>query len=107
MLIKDEPINFPIWAASHLPEMKFPKSVEEWEYSFRLISQFFEWIASYELWANWIMGSSYRESYLKGWDQSIVSGDEMSWAWNKVADFFSQHLEFQEKPKRYLFQDQW
>ena len=107
MLIKDEPINFPIWAASHLPEMKFPKSVEEWEYSFRLISEFFEWIASYELWANWIMGSSYRESYLKGWDQSIVSGDEMSWAWNKVADFFSQHLEFQEKPKRYLFQDQW
>ena len=63
-------------------EIKFPKSVEEWEYSFSLISEFFEWIASYEQWAKWFMGSSYRKAGLKDWDQSRVSGDEISWAWN-------------------------
>ena len=106
MLIKDEPLNFPIWASSHLPAMKYPESVEEWEYSFSLISEFFEWIASYEQWANWTMGSSYRKACLKDWDHSIVAGDEMSWAWDKVADFFSKHLRFHEKSKIYLFQDQ-
>ena len=105
-LIKDEPLNFPIWDLSHLPEMKFPESVEEWEYSFRLISDFFEWIASYEQWANWIMGSSYRENCLKNWDQSIVSGDEMSWAWNKVADFFSKHLSSHKNQKINSFSGQ-
>ena len=104
-LIKDEPLNFPIWDLSHLPEMKFPESVEEWEYSFRLISEFFEWIASYEQWANWIMGNSYREAYLNDWGQSIVSGNEMSWAWNKVADFFIKQLGFHEKSKKYLLQN--
>ena len=106
-LIKDELLNFPICAPSNLPEMKYPESVEEWEYCFRLISEFFEWIASYELWVNWIMGGSYRKTCLKGWDQSIVSGDEMSWAWNKVAEFFSKNLEFHEKSKKYLFQNHW
>tara|TARA_Y100001936_G_C15958269_1_gene604140 strand:+ start:173 stop:832 length:660 start_codon:yes stop_codon:yes gene_type:complete len=105
-IIKDESLNFPILAPSNLPEMKFPENVEEWEYSFRLISEFFEWIASYEQWANWIMGSSYRKAYLKDWDQPIVSSDEMSWAWNKVADFFRKHLGYHEKSKNYLFQDQ-
>ena len=102
-LIKDEPLNFPIWATSQLPEMKFPESVEEWEYSFRLISEFFEWIASYEQWANWIMGSSYRENCLKNWDQSIVSGDEMSWAWNKVADYFNKQLSSHKNQNNYSF----
>ena len=106
-LIKNELLNFPICAPSNLPELKYPESGEEWEYCFRLISEFFEWIASYELWVNWIMGSSYRKTCLKDWDQSIVSGDEMSWAWNKVADFFSKNLEFHEKPKKYLFQNHW
>ena len=106
-LIKDELLNFPICAPSNLPEMKYPESVEDWDYCFRLISEFFEWIASYELWVNWIMGSSYRKTCLKDWDQSIVSSDEMSWAWNKVADFFSKNLEFHEKSKKYLFQNHW
>ena len=106
-LIKDELLNFPICAPSNLSEMKYPESVEEWEYCFRLISEFFEWIASYELWVNWIMGGSYRKTCLKDWDQSIVSGDEMSWAWNKVADFFSKNLELHEKSKKYLFQNHW
>ena len=106
-LIKDELLNFPICAPSNLPEMKYPESVEDWDYCFRLISEFFEWIASYELWVNWIMGSSYRKTCLKNWDQSIVSSDEMSWAWNKVADFFSKNLEFHEKSKKYLFQNHW
>jgi hypothetical protein len=105
-LIKDGSINFPIWAPSHLPEIKFPKSVEEWEYSFRLMSNFFEWIARYEQWVNWTMGSSYREACLKDWDQSIVSGDEMPWAWSKVSNFFSKHLGFHEKSTEDIFQDQ-
>ena len=107
MLIQDDPLSLPIWTPSNLPEMKFPESVEEWEYSFRLISEFFEWIASYEQWAKWFMGSSYRKACLKDWDQSIVASDEMSWAWNKVADFFSKNLELHEKSKKYLFQNHW
>jgi hypothetical protein len=96
-IIQDEPPSFPIWASSNLPKMKIPENAEEWESSFRLISELFEWIARYEEWVNWIMGGSYREACLKEWDQSIVSGDEMSWAWNKVANFFSKHLGFHEK----------
>ena len=105
-LIQDELPNFPIWAPSNLPEMKLPENATEWECSFRLISELFEWIASYEEWANWIMGSSYREACLKDWDHPIVSSDEMSWTWNKVADFFRKHLGRHEKSKKYLFQDQ-
>lgn len=104
-IIQDEPPSFPIWAPSNLPEMKIPENAEEWECSFRLISELFEWIASYEEWANWIMGSSYREACLKDWDQSIVSGDEMSWAWNKVANFFRKNIGNHEKSHRYLLQD--
>ncbi|MZH02388.1 MAG: hypothetical protein F3745_03025 [Nitrospinae bacterium] len=105
-LIHDEPPNFPIWAPSNLPEMKIPQNAKDWECSFRLISDLFEWISHYEEWTNWVMGSSYREACLKDWDQSIVSGNEMAWAWRKVANFFRKYLGCHEKSKNYLFQDQ-
>ncbi|MZG29488.1 MAG: hypothetical protein F3741_01580 [Nitrospinae bacterium] len=104
-LIHDEPLSLPAWAPSKLPEMKTPQSSEEWEYSFMLMSELFEWIARYEKWTNWVMDSSYREVCLKEWDQSIVSGNEMAWAWNKVANFFRKHLVCTEVPRKNIIPD--
>lgn len=91
-LIHEEPLNLPIWAPSKLPRMKLPESEEEWEYSFRLMSELFEWLARYEEWVNWVMTGSYREDCLKDWQQQIVSSNEVGWAWINVANFFRKHL---------------
>ena len=99
-LINEEPLNLPIWAPSKLPRMKLPESEEEWEYSFRLMSELFEWLARYEEWVNFIMGGSYREDCLKDWKQQIVSSDEAGWVWNNVANFFRKNLGCHEKPNQ-------
>jgi len=91
-LIHEEPLNLPVWAPSRLPIMKLPETEEEWEYSFILMSELFEWLARYEEWVNWVMAGSYREDCLKDWRQQIVSSNEAGWAWTNVANFLRKHL---------------
>ncbi len=105
-LIHGEPLNLPIWSPSSLPEMSNPKSIEEWECSFRLMSELFDWIACYEGWVNWVMDLSYRENCLKDFKQPIVSCYEGAWAWNRMANFFRQQLVSDETSNKTLFLSQ-
>ena len=102
-LIKDELINFPVCATSNLPEMKYPKSVEEWEYCFRLISEFFEWIASYELWVNWIMGGSYRKTCLKVGTNQLFLVMKCHGHGIRSQNFLVRILNFMKNPKNIFF----
>lgn len=59
-LIGKRSLNLPVWSPSDLPPFLPPANPEEWKYSFRLISELFEWIAFYEEWVAWTMGEPYR-----------------------------------------------
>lgn len=104
-IIHHDPLRLPIWAPSNFPEMKFPEGEQEWEYSFRLMSELFEWIALYEEWVNCAMGGSYREACLEEWGQSIVSSDDTAWAWSKIANFLRKHIRCHEKFKPSIIPD--
>ena len=69
-LIHDEPLSLPVWDPANLPEMKTPEGIEEWEYSFILISELLEWVARYEEWVSLTMAGSYRKECLKEWRQT-------------------------------------
>ncbi len=105
-LIGEKPLNLPVWSPSALPEFISPANKIEWEYSFWLMSELFDWIARYEEWVKRVMGGSYREDCLKDWKQSIVSGDDAAWAWRKIANFLRKHLVCHEVSSKTLFQVQ-
>ncbi|QPJ62504.1 MAG: hypothetical protein G3M70_11740 [Candidatus Nitronauta litoralis] len=91
-LIGEVPLNPPFWSSSALPDLVPPSNEEEWEHSFGLISEFCEWATRYEDWVNQVMGNSYRVSCLEDWDQQTVFSDDMAGAWNRLANYFGQHL---------------
>ncbi len=78
-----------VWEPADVPDVRAPRTPEEWRRTCRLLAGAVRWIAGYEHWVQETLGSAYRRQCLEQWKKTVVAADAIPAAWQKLAERIS------------------